>query len=132
MTSFDIDTSELQAFAVHLRDAGRITARQTRGVVSKGALNIKNQLQAEMKRSRHFAVVAPAITYDLREVGAFGGGFVEAEIGPERGAPGSLANVAYFGTGRGGGNTVPDPEGALMAEAPNVESYLADLAERTV
>jgi hypothetical protein len=131
MTGIEVDASQLHAFAARLEQAGRITEREARGVIAKGAVNIKNRLREQMSASRHFAPVARAISYDLREVGAFGGGIIEAEIGPETGAPGSLANIAYFGTSRGGG-TVPDPQGALDAEAPAVERWLGDLAEREI
>ena len=52
---------------------------------------------------------------------------VSAEIGPKKGSPGSLANIAYFGASRGGGGQVPDPEGALLAELPVLEKYLAEI-----
>lgn len=117
---------DVRAFALALEGSARATERQVEQVVSRGALNIRRQLQREMRGSRHFSPVARAISYDLRSVGAFGGGVVEAEIGPERGSPGSLANIAYFGTSRGGG-TVPDPRGALDAEAPRYLRALADL-----
>lgn len=126
MAGVIIDTSELDAFAQELGKAGAVTQKGVRAVISKGALNIKKQQQAEMRRSRYFAMVAPTISYDIREVSAFGGGVVEAEIGPVKGGAGSLANIAYFGTSRGGGN-VPDPEGALLAEVPRTEKALFDL-----
>ena len=53
---------------------------------------------------------------------------VSAVIGPEKGAPGSLANVAYFGTSRGGG-TVADPEDALQEEADAFVEHFAAMAE---
>ena len=107
------------------------TEPEVKAVVERGALNIKKQLVAEMQRSPHFKGVARGISYDMRTVGGFGGGAIEAEIGPESSGPGALANVAYFGTSRGGG-TVPDPQGALEAEAPNVEKYLTDLIEKAL
>lgn len=124
--------SEVRAFAQHLSAAGVATKRETRAVVERGANNIKRQLREEMGRSRHFGKIADAINYDVREVGGFGGGFVEAEIGPglhRRVA--RLENIAYFGTSRGGG-TVPDPLGALLAEMPGFEKAVADLAERSL
>ena len=49
-------------------------------------------------------------------------GSIELVAGPTKGSPGSLANIAYFGTSRGGG-TVPDPRGALDAETPTASSW---------
>ncbi|GAA1742970.1 hypothetical protein GCM10009809_42120 [Isoptericola hypogeus] len=131
MAGVTFDTSELDAFAAELGKAGAFTQKGVRGVISKGALNIKKQQQAEMRRSSYFAMIAPTISYDIREVSAFGGGIVEAEIGPVKGGAGSLANIAYFGTSRGGG-TVPDPEDALQAEAPRTAKALLDLMAQAI
>lgn len=122
----EIDTSELRSLAVDMRSAGDLIGKNVRAVVSRGALNIKNQLRREMRESRHFPTVARSINYDIHRAGFSSGDIIEAEIGPERGSPGSLANVAYFGTSRGGG-TVPDPQGALDAEAPRFEEALSDI-----
>lgn len=118
--SVSVDASELAGLARDLAAAGDKVERESEPVIERGALNIKNQLREEMSASRHFRPVARAISYDRTGL--------EAEIGPERGSPGSLANVAIFGTSRGGG-TVPDPIHALEAEAPNVERWLAKVAE---
>ena len=120
------DFSELRKLATDLREAGSVVRSEARAVVSKGALNIKNQMRDEAKR-RHYDF-SHRITYDIK------GGLdsIEAEIGPETGGVGSLAGIAYFGGVNGGGGTVPDPMGALEAEAPNVERYLAELAEKAL
>lgn len=121
----DFDTSDLNAFIARAESAISGTEREIEQVISKGALNIKSQLQREMSASKHFSRVAAAISYDIKTVGAFGGGAIEAEIGPDKDGAGPLANVAYFGTPRGGG-TVADPRVALVAEVPNVERFLLD------
>lgn len=131
MTGVEWDMSEVLEHAARLEAAAVATEREVTSVVSKGALNIKNQQQAEMARSTHFGRIARTISYDIRTVGAFGGGIVEAEIGPNRHwRAARLANIAYFGGARGGGGTVPDPGDALLAEAPRFEQALADLATR--
>lgn len=93
-------------------------------VVKKGATNIKDDLQTQARKSRHFKGFAPGISYDM--VDDF-----EAEIGPVKGRPGSLANIAYFGTSRGGG-TVENPEAALAREIPAFEEHLGDIVEREI
>lgn len=97
----------------------RASEREATAVVERGAVNIKKRMQRDLASSTHFKGVAHAVSYDIRTLSAFGGGVVEAEIGPESGpgSSGNLANVAYFGTSRGGG-TVPDPSVALAAEEP--------------
>lgn len=114
----------IEAFAA----AESAVESQARAVVERGAVNIKKQLQRELGGSRHFKGIARDVSYDIRTAGAFGGGVIEAEIGPESGPgrAGNLANVAYFGTSRGGG-TVPDPSLALAAEVPKFERELARL-----
>ena len=122
-----VDASELRALIADLREAPQLVRREARAVISKGALNIKNQMRDEVAKSRHFRF-AHTVSYDLK----VGGDTIEAEIGPETGGVGSLAGFAYIGGINGGGGTVPDPQGALDAEAPNVEKYLAELAEKAL
>ena len=117
----EIDTSEVRTFAADMRQVDSRLARHVKPIIKRGAQNIKNQLVEEMRSSRHFRGVAPGISYDLVDDG------YTAEIGPTRGKPGSLANVAYFGTSRGGG-TVRNPEYALAEEIPGFQQALADLA----
>lgn len=128
MTGIRVDTSELRRLAADLTAAGSGIASRVRPVVVKGATNIKTQLRAEMRASRHFRGIAGDIDFSMsteRDIG--GGGVISAEIGPRSGPgqPGALANIAYFGTSRGGG-TVPDPQGALDAEAPRFEAALGE------
>jgi hypothetical protein len=122
-----VDASELRALIADLREAPQLVRREARAVISKGALNIKDQMRDEVAKSRHFRF-AHTVSYDLKVAGDT----IEAEIGPETGGVGSLAGFAYFGGVNGGGGTVPDPQGALDAEAPNVEKYLAELAEKAL
>lgn len=119
-----VDVSELRTFATDLQRVPDKVQRGVRPVVSKGALNIKRQLASEMGGSTHFGQIKRAISYDIKVAGDG----VEAEIGPRKGSPGSLANIAYFG-GAGGGGTVPDPSGALAAESSKFESALSKLLD---
>lgn len=119
------DISGLTEFVADLRALPEHARGDARQVLSKAGVNIKRQLVAEMGASRHFGQVASAISYEIQERA----GSVELVAGPTKGSPGSLANIAYFGTSRGGG-TVPDPRGALDAETPTASSYLLDLLAR--
>ena len=125
-------SDEFRAFAKDLRAAGSGIASKVLPVVHKGAGNIKRQHRREMSSSKWFKGVTRSIdysmTYGTGSRAAGGAGAIEAVIGPRTGAPGSLANIAYFGGARGGG-TVPDPKGALDAEAPRFEKALADVVE---
>ncbi|GAA2237703.1 hypothetical protein GCM10010401_07380 [Rarobacter faecitabidus] len=121
------DVSELRQFAADLRNLPSYMRPEARKVIEKGGVNIKTQLRQEMQQSTHFKQVARSISYDIRDRADS----IELEVGPVKGSPGSLANIAYFGGSRGGG-TVPDPELALKAEVPNLERYLADLVVKAM
>lgn len=128
MASVQVDTSEVRALIADMRGVdGRIRG-DISPVIKKGAGKIKDDLIGQMRSSRHFKG-ADSIGYDMTDD-------FEAEIGPEKahgkGSRGANhANIAYFGTPRGGG-TVEDPEEALMRELPAFEKHLGDIAERAV
>lgn len=123
------DASELRQLGRDLGEVHRKAAPQIGRSMSKGALNIKNQLQREAKDSRYFDEIAPTINYDI----ASSPGSIEAEIGPNRslGGAASLAGIGYFGSSRPGGGTLPDPIKALQAEAPRLESSIADIVAKS-
>lgn len=145
MAGVSIDASEVRTLAADMRNVTARLSQHVRPVVEKGAVNIKADLQEQARKSRHFAPLARAISYDIT-----GGDKYEAEIGPETGRPGSLGNIAYFGAGQGvyragprfaqvayfgtakGGGTVEDPSAALEREAPKFADALADLAAELV
>lgn len=121
-----IDASEFEGVIHDLSRAGPVIASKVRPIVSKGALNVKNRMQADAQASRHFGQIAHTIDYDIN-VTAEG---VEAEIGPNkaRGGAASLAGIAYFGSSKPGGGTVADPVHALNEEAPRFVQNLAEAA----
>lgn len=116
------NVSELRQFSADLRALSNSYRTDARRVMERGANNIKRQLRRDAELSAHFSQIARAINYDVID----NSDSIEIEVGPTKGSPGSLANIAYFGGSRGGG-TVADPEVALMDEAPNLERHLADL-----
>lgn len=126
MTGFKIDATELRTLSADMRQMPEQLHHQTAAALHTSALAIKKDLRAKMAASKHFKGVARGISYDVRSAGFGVTGVLEAEIGPTKGSPGSLANIAYFGSSRGGG-TVEDPQAALDREAPNFEKELADL-----
>ena len=121
MASVSVELSEVRAFARELEDAPLKVVREIVPVVRKGAVNIKSDMQADLRGSSNagFRHVASTVSYDVLD-GGFG-----VEVGPSKPA-GALANVAYFGTSRGGG-TVADPGGALQAEIPRFEKAIDDI-----
>jgi hypothetical protein len=119
-----INASELEGLAVDLARAGTVAPAKVRPIVSRGALNIKRRMQSDASASSSFKAIAGTIDYDIT-VGFDG---VEAEIGPNRalGGAASLAGIAYFGSSKPGGATVPDPVLALEEEAPRFVQNLAE------
>lgn len=125
-----LDDSEARALAADMREYPARLQRHVRDVVTRGAANIKRDLQAQMGASTHFKGITRSIDFDLRVIGFGDRGGYEAEIGPRKGSgeAGALANIAYFGSSRGGG-TVEDPARALEREAPAFERALGNLME---
>jgi len=89
-------------------------------VMQQGALGLKDQLNENLAASRHFRGAAGSVTYDgLVDVGA-----ISYEVGPDKGRRGgALANIAFFGTSRGGGTV--DLDGAVQAEGDRTEKFLS-------
>ena len=118
------DASELETFAVDLGRAGDRALKDVEKVVFKGALNLKRDMAQELQSSRHFRSIAKSVDFDIesRPNG------VEAEIGPKSGPrePGNLANIAYFGTSRGGGGTV-DFMKPFEEEKPRFEQAIQEV-----
>lgn len=108
---------ELARFAADLAAVPGTTQKLARAAVQASAAAIEADMRRAMSSSRSFGPVARAITTTT-----FRGGDA-AEVGPRPGSPGSLANIAYFGTSRGGG-TVEDPGAALHRERPTFEAAL--------
>ena len=118
------DVSQLRRFEY---DLGRAPARvlgELRPILSKGALNIKTEMQMDFATSEHFKGITFSVSYDLVTLSDA----LEARIGPDKGrGGGALANIAYFGGSHGGGGTVRDPREPMMEEEPRLLSALSDL-----
>lgn len=123
--SVEFDMTEVRSLAT---DFARIPDKVMRGVqpvVSKGALNIKQEMQMDLASSESFKGITFSVSYDVT-VTATG---VQADIGPRKSREGgALANIAYFGTSRGGG-TVADPAEPLMREGDRFEAALVALLD---
>lgn len=119
--------AETEALAA---DLGAAPVRVMTGivpVVSKGALNIKNNWRANASGNPHAPQYPNSITYDL-DVQPHA---VEAEIGPDKDLPqGPLGNILEFGTS----NNPPHLDGqrALAAEEPRFIEALEAVAERAL
>jgi len=126
-----LDDSELRALSKDLGLVPNGIIPKVRGVVRKGALNVKTTMQKDMRASSSFRPAARSIDFEEISTGAFGATVIAAEIGPNksRDKAAGLAGIAYFGGINGGGGTVRDPAEALAEEAPNFEKFLLEVLE---
>lgn len=126
-----IETEGFEDLAGDMRHAADELRKDVGQVVSRGALNIKQQIKNDFRKSRFFGSTKPGgviqnVRYNLdRKADS-----IEAEIAPfvDNGGAGGLTGIAIYGGSRGGGGTVADPILALQAEAPKFEDALAALA----
>lgn len=123
-----IDAQQLRALSADITKAGAKVLPDVEKVVFKGAMNVKKRMQEEAKSSRSFKGITPSIDFDLTA----GPNGVEAEIGPRHGPgeAGNLANIAYFGTSRGGGTV--DFEKPLTEEQPKFEKAIAEVLKNVL
>lgn len=130
MARISFDTSEVRALVADMTAVDSRLRPDIAAVVKRGATNIKDDMQTQMGASKSFGHLARSISYDM--VDDF-----EAEIGPTKTHSGAKkpprrgANIAYFGTSKGGG-PVEDPETTAERELPAFEEHMLDIAERTV
>ena len=121
------DASDFEALA---RDMDRAAASDLIGkiepVISKGALETKKRMQADIYKSPSFKGI-DTVDYDIDRFT----NHIRAEIGPPTAGrvPGDLYHIAVHGGSRGGGGTVQDPEYLLEAEAPALERFIGDILE---
>lgn len=123
-----IDTSELGRLAADLGKIPAAVVPDVEKVLLRGALNVRDGVRAEFRKSKHFRRVAPSVDAERK-------GFareISYEIGPRVGVyAGSLGAIAVEGGANGGGGTI-DFEWPLEDEAPALEQYLAEVLEKAL
>ena len=122
----EIDMSEVRTLAADLRAVDSRLVRHARPKVEEHAINVRNRMRDHMADSGSFGHLARSITHDVVDDG-FG-----AEVGPVKTTGGRSglhrgANIAYWGSSKGGGGVTP-PEVALRDEIAPFSRSLADLA----
>ena len=125
--SVTVDNSDFRRYAAALGEGARRVPREARDAVRTSAQTIADQMNQNLAGSASFKGISGAVTFDMKGSAASS----EAEIGPEKGSPGSLANIAFFGSSRGGG-TVEDPGITLEREVPTFVKALEAVMERAV
>ena len=94
-----VDTSEVKAFAAKLQAAPERKRRRVSMIVKKAAQNVKTDTRADLTSSGNAAFRHIPISYEMQDRGSV----VEADVAPDDGGAGNLANLAFFGTAKGGG-----------------------------
>ena len=115
----------LKEWADDLRQASIDVMDEGEKVISKGALNIKNDWRDRWTGYKHIPHLPHAISYDVDRHEDT----VEAEIGPVRGElQAGLASYIEYGTPTSG--PIPGLHPATDAEEPRLTRELADLGKR--
>lgn len=123
-----LDTAEVRRLQRHLSRVVPQARRDTRAVMMRGALNIKNEWKKNARSSsgRHAPAYPRSIGFDLL---AFGPDQLLAIIGPDKGLPqGALGNLLEYGSVK----NPPHNDGgrALINELPAFEAHLALIQQR--
>ena len=117
----DVDTTQLRALAADLGKAEAVALPKIRAIVQKTMLDTKNDMKAEAAGSgiAEAKALAGFISYETK----FGGDGISAEVGPTKGAAGSLAFL-YFGN-KNSGPVLKDPMFAMTRNAAKAAPYFA-------
>ena len=126
MSTINMDMSEVVSFAAELEGVPQALARHAIPVLKRFAQDVKTDMQTDFRSSgnRGFQKIANFVRYDDITPGA--GGY-ETEVGVDKGGAGSLANLAVYGTPKGGG-THPRPDQIAVWHQPAYEKSLQDMA----
>ena len=97
-----MDMSEVVSFAAELKGVPSELSRHAIPALKRFAQDVKTDMQKDFRASgnRGFQKIANQVRYDDITAGA--GGY-ETEVGVDKGSAGNLANIAVFGTWKGGG-----------------------------
>lgn len=94
-----IDAGQINELAEKLATVAARKHVLVAAAVKHGAQNIKESVQSDLQSSGNRAIRHIGVTYEMKEKGPV----IEADIGPRKGGASDLANIAFFGTSRGGG-----------------------------
>jgi len=124
MVRFD-DGGQLEKLAASIMYARTAAVPLVAAAVKKGAQNVKTSIIKDLHTSSYKAIRRIPISYEL-ETDSDG---TEARIGPAAGGAGSLANIAFFGTAKGGGTHQFYEHG--QEELPKTADYVRKALEES-
>jgi hypothetical protein len=117
-----MDFSELEGLSASLGRASSGLVSQSRAVIAKGALNIKNETRANISTHPTWKKLAHTVNYE--QVG------LSAEVGYDDRGQGELAGIAEFGSSRHAPHPALMP--AAKAEAPKFEKAMLGLGVKAL
>lgn len=123
MSDVTVDASELTAFGRRVASAHAKASIAVAKAVKKGAQNVKESIQEDVAGSGNVGIRKVQVAYELGSTGTT----VYADVSPRDGGASDLANIAFFGTAKGGG-THAFYEHA-ETELPPLAEYVADAAD---
>lgn len=122
MSALTIDASELSALGRRMALADTVAHAKLAATVKKAAQNVKTAIESDVGASSNAGLRQVRIGYETGSTGT-----VEyADVSPREGGSSNLANIAFFGTARGGG-THRFYEHA-EDELPTLADYVGDAA----
>jgi hypothetical protein len=123
----NLESPELRKLAFDLDRAANVAPAESRKVVAKGALNIKNDARRRRTGSEYFPRLRYAITYESQATPA--GGW--ADVGPEHGKPqGNMGHIPEYGALKTPAEPYMAP--AAAAELPRFEKAMEALAAKAI
>lgn len=122
MSALTIDASELSELGRRMALAQTVVRPKLAATVKKAAQNVKTAIESDVGASSNAGLRQVRIGYETGSTGT-----VEyADVSPREGGSSNLANIAFFGTARGGG-THRFYEHA-EDELPTLADYVGDAA----
>lgn len=115
---------DLRKLSADLRGVTLRIPSEVRGVVKKGAQNIKDEARSNASRHPSWRHIAGSINYDLAG-NAF---FSRAQVGYNHSGQGKLAGIYEFGSARRGPNPTLMP--AFEAEKARFEGEMGKAVDR--
>lgn len=130
MDQVSFDTSQLDQYGALLEAAPDKLAKLAVATVSKTMLDTKRQQELDFLRSRNkgFRAIARHVHYTTPEVSGIN---ITSRLGVRKSGAGRLANIAVFGTYKGGG-THMHPSYYLRQELPKARSAFAEAISRAL
>lgn len=122
--SFDL--SEVQAYAARLPATTQAVPSIARTVVTKGALNVKNEARGAISAHPSWKRLAQTINYQMTGNKSFS----QAEIGYDDVGQGELAGIAEVGSSRHAPHPALFP--AFEAEVPRFEKAMGEAIGKAI